>query len=298
MLPTLTFGSTEHASTRTIFGAAALGKRNQLEADRTMELIIQRGINHIDTAAGYGDSELLLGKWMKAHRSDFFLATKTQDRTYDGARESLHRSLERLQTDHVDLLQLHSLGDEEEWQTAFGKSGDAGALAYLRDARDEGLVRFLGVTGHGLHIPGMHLRSLNEFDFDSVLLPWNFAMSRNPDYARDFKAVRDRCVGDGIAIQTIKSIARGKWAEEQEHTRTTWYEPLEPRDAIERAVFWVLSHPGLFLNTVGDIDLLPAVLDAAERFHSAADGIPESVRPSDHEMQQMLEQTGATQLFV
>ena len=286
MLPTMPFGTTGHMSTRTLFGAAALGSRSQGDADRTMEFIIEKGVNHIDTAADYGESETRLGPWMKRHRDRFFLASKTQGRTYEGARESLHRSLDRLQTDHIDLMQMHILVDEEEWQTAFGAQG---ALEYLVEAKEAGLVRFLGVTGHGLSVARMHQRSLDKYAFDAVLLPWNYAMSRNEAYAREFGELRDRCVKSGTALQTIKSIAKGPWGE-KERTRNTWYEPLEAQSDIDRAVFWLLSHPNLFLNTVGDIDLLPRVIDAAQRFSGQ--------RPSEEEMQALTREAELEPLFV
>jgi len=286
MLPTMEFGSTGHMSTRTLFGAAALGSRSQADADRTMEFLIEKGVNHIDTAAGYGDSEERLGPWMRRHRDRFFLATKTHGRTYHDARESVLRSLERLQTDHLDLIQMHILVDEQEWQTAFGPGG---AMEYLVQAKEDGLVRFLGVTGHGLSVAKMHQRSLDRYPFDSVLLPWNFPMSRNEAYAREFGELRDRCVGDGVAIQTIKGTARGPWGDKA-RTRDTWYEPLEAQADIDRAVAWVLGHPNLFLNTAGDIDLLPRVIDAAERF--------DGNRPSDESMAAMNDQLELEPLFV
>jgi aryl-alcohol dehydrogenase-like predicted oxidoreductase len=280
------FGSTGHMSTRTLFGAAALGSRSQADADRTMELLLEKGVNHIDTAADYGESELRLGPWMKRYRDRFFLATKTQGRTYDGARESLHRSLDRLQTDHVDLLQMHILVNEDEWQTAFGPGG---ALEYLVEAKNEGLVRSIGVTGHGLSVARMHMRSLDRYAFDSVLLPWNYPMSKNKQYAAEFEALSERCSHSGVAVQTIKSIARGPWGE-KEKTRDTWYEPLEAQADIDRAVWWLLSHASLFLNTVGDIDLLPRVIDAAERFDGS--------RPSDDEMDALMRGSQLEPLFV
>lgn len=286
MLPTIQFGSTGHESTRTLFGAAALGSVSQADADRTMEFLLEKGVNHIDTAADYGESEVRLGPWMKRYRERFFLATKTQGRTYEGAKESIGRSLERLQTDRIDLLQMHILVDEEEWQTAFGKHG---ALEYLREAKDEGIVRFLGVTGHGLSVARMHMRSLDEYPFDSVLVPWNYPMSMNEEYASEFAALRDRCVANGIAVQTIKSIARGPWGE-KERTRATWYEPLETQEDIDKAVFWLLGHPNLFLNTAGDIELLPRVIDAAERF--------DGTKPTDDEMRQLVAKDAMQPLFV
>ena len=197
------FGRTGHQSTRTIFGAAAFSRVTQEETDRTFELLLERGVNHIDTAASYGDSELRIGPWMDRHRGDFFLATKTGERTYQAAKDQIHRSLERLRVDHVDLIQLHNLADPGEWETAMGPGG---ALEAAVEARDQGLVRHIGVTGHGLTIAAMHRRSLERFDFDSVLAPYNYPMMQNPQYATDFEAVVAICQERDVAVQTIKAI--------------------------------------------------------------------------------------------
>lgn len=262
MIAKLPFGRTGHQSTRTLFGAAALWTCGQDEADRVLELLLRHGVNHIDTAPRYGDSELRIGPWMERHREDFFLATKTRERTYHEAKAQIHESLERLRVDHVDLLQLHSLADPDEWDVAMGTGG---ALEAAIEAREEGLVRFIGVTGHGLTIPSMHLRSLERFDFDAVLMPCNYALMQNPQYRADFEAVVSVCRERNVAVQTIKSIARGQW-DGQQRNRVTWYAPLEDPAAIERAVHYVLGHEGLFLNTVGDPVLLEHVLEAASRF--------------------------------
>jgi aryl-alcohol dehydrogenase-like predicted oxidoreductase len=256
------FGGTGHMSTRTLFGAAALGSVSQEDADRTLEVLFEYGVNHIDTAASYGDAELRIGPWMEKYRDRFFLATKTEKRTYEGAWEELHRSLERMRVDSVDLWQMHVLIDPEEWEIAMGPGG---ALEAFVEAREKGLVRFLGVTGHDWNVARMHMRSLNRFDFDAVLLPYNYPMMRNPQYAADFDALLKMCQERNVAVQTIKSIARGPW-EDKERIRTTWYEPLEDQADIDTAVHWVFSRPGIFLNTAGDIHLLPKVLDAASRF--------------------------------
>jgi aryl-alcohol dehydrogenase-like predicted oxidoreductase len=279
------FGRTRHDSTRVIFGAAALGEVTQDEADQTMELIREHGINHLDTAASYGESELRLGPWMESHRDEYFLATKTGERTRAAAYEEINRSLERLRTDHVDLIQLHNLVDEDEWRTAFAPGG---VLEAAVQARDEGLTRFIGVTGHGVTVAAQHLRSLAEFDFDSVLLPYNFPMSRNTAYLADFDALADVCRQRDVAMQTIKSITRAPWGD-REQTAATWYEPLRDQGAIDTAVSWVLGREGVFLNTVGDIHILPRVLDAAERF----DG-----RPSDESMTELESAFGLEPLFV
>ena len=285
MIPTAPFGRTGHQSTRAIFGAAALSDVTQADADRTMELLLRHGINHIDTAAGYGDSELRLGPWMERHRGDFFLATKTGERTTQAAYDQIRRSLERLRVDQVDLIQLHNLVDPGEWETALGPGG---ALEAAVRAREEGLVRFIGVTGHGTTVAAMHARSLERFDFDSVLLQYNYPMTQNPAYAADFETLVALCQDRDVAVQTIKSITRAPWGDRPQ-TAATWYEPLREPAAIDRAVWWVLGRPGLFLNTVGDIEVLPMVLDAASRFRE---------RPSDAEMQEIAERLAMEPMFV
>ncbi len=259
MIATAPFGNTGHQSTRVIFGAAALWGMKQDKADRILETLLEFGINHIDTAAAYGDSELRIGPWMREHRKRFFLATKTGDRTYQTAKESLHRSLERLRVDHVDLIQLHNLVDESEWNTALGP---AGALEALVEARSQGLTRFIGVTGHGSRVAAMHRRSLDRFAFDSVLFPYNFTMLSIAEYRADVDALIATCRERGVAIQTIKSVARRRW-EGEGQPRRSWYEPIRDRDAIRRAAHFVLCRPGIFLNTSSDATLLRDVLEAA-----------------------------------
>ena len=256
------FGRTGHMSTATIFGAAALGRVTQEEADRTLDVLLEYGVNHIDTANSYGEAEKRIGPWMSRYRDNFFLATKTENRTYDGAREHLHRSLDLLRTDHIDLWQMHILIKPEEWEVAMGPGG---ALEAFVEAKEQGLVRFLGVTGHEKVVASMHRRSLEHYDFDSVLLPYNFAMMQNPQYAADFEALVALCQARNVAVQTIKSIARGQWGV-QPRTSATWYEPFTEQADIDKAVHWVLRRPGIFLNTAGDIHILPRVLDAASRF--------------------------------
>jgi len=259
MIETSPFGKTGHQSTRVIFGAAALGGMKQEKADQVLEVLLEYGINHIDTAASYGDSELRIGPWMREHRKRFFLATKTGDRSYEGARASLHRSLERLRVDQVDMIQLHNLVDEKEWETALGAHG---ALEALVEARTEGLVRFIGVTGHGTRVAAMHLRSLERFAFDSVLFPYNFTMMSIGQYADDAEALLKLCNQRTVATQTIKSVARRRWQNGADR-KFSWYEPIRDRDAIRRAVHFVLSRPGLFLNSSSDAGLLRDALAAA-----------------------------------
>jgi len=285
MISKAPFGRMGHMSTRTLFGAAALWTVTQEVADRTLDVLLQYGVNHIDTAASYGDAELRIGPWMRRHRDAFFLATKTQERTKARAWDEIRRSLDRLQTDHVDLLQIHFLIDEAEWQVAMGPDG---ALEAVLEAQAQGLTRFVGVTGHELVAPAMHLRSLARHDFDSVLLPYNYLLHRNEAYRRAFDTVRQVCRERNVAVQIIKSLAAGPW-DDKPKTHTTWYEPLADQESIDRAVWFVLGQEDVFLNTVGDVELLPKVLDAASRFERC---------PSDEEMQEMVQRRAMTPLFV
>jgi len=279
------FGRTGHRSSRTIFGAASLSRVTQAAADRTLEVLLRYGLNHIDTAASYGESELRIAPWLAREPGRFFIATKTGERKAGAAREELHRSLERLGVDHVDLWQLHNLADPIEWDTALSPGG---VIEAAMEARDQGLVKWIGVTGHGAQIAANHRRSLDRFDFDSVLLPYNFVTMELPYYAENFEALARTCAERRVAVQTIKSIAAKPWLG-HDPSRTTWYQPLEAQSDIDLAVWWVLGRPGLYLNTVGDIDLLPRVLDAAERF---------AKRPTDSEMKTLLERSQTEPLFV
>jgi aryl-alcohol dehydrogenase-like predicted oxidoreductase len=261
-IPMLPYGRLGHESTRTIFGAASLSHVSQDDADHTLDVLMRFGINHIDVAASYGDAELRIAPWLKRYPDHFFVATKTDQREAQGAREELHRSLDRMGIDHVDLWQNHNLADPIEWDTALSPGGVIEAAV---EARQQGLIRGIGITGHGLQIAATHRRSLERFNFDSVLLPYNYITMQSEYYAENFNALLATCQERNVAVQTIKSIAYQPWMG-QEHTRTTWYKPLENQDDIDMAVWWVLARPGIFLDTVGDIDLLPRVLDAASRF--------------------------------
>jgi len=261
------FGRTGHKSTRAIFGAASLGSVSQRVADEALEVLLRHGVNHIDTAASYGDSELRIASWLKREPGRFFLATKGDKRDEKGAREEIHRSLDRLDVDHVDLWQIHSLADPIEWDQALSPGG---ALDAALLAREEGLIRWIGVTGHGAQIAATHRRSLDRFDFDSVLPPYNYVTMQSPYYRENFEALLKTCHEKQVAVQTIKSIALRPWMD-RDHTRSTWYQPLEAPDDIDRAVWWAMGRPGIFVNTVGDVDLLPLVLDAAKRFHEPPD---------------------------
>jgi aryl-alcohol dehydrogenase-like predicted oxidoreductase len=282
----LAFGRSGHMSTRTLFGAAALGAVTQEEADRTLEVLLQYGVNHIDVAASYGDAELRIAPWLERYRDQFFVATKTGQRTAQAAREELQRSLERMRVDHVDLWQLHNLVDPIEWDIALSPGG---VLDAAIEAKKQGLVRAIGITGHGLQIAATHRRSLERYDFDSVLLPYNYVTMQKPYYAENFNALVATCQQRNVAVQTIKSLAYRHWMG-RTHTHSVWYQPLTEQEDIDRAVHWVLSRPGIFLNTAGDINLLPTVLDAASRF--------QGTEPSDAEMQAMVERLGMEPLFV
>src|ERR1700687_4514621 len=284
-IPIDAFGRTGHKSSRTLFGAAALSRVTQDVADRTLEVLLRHGVNHIDTAASYGDAELRIRPWLKREPGRFFLATKTDARTKAEARDELQRSLERLGGDNVDVWQLHNLADPIEWDTALSPGGVIEAAV---EARQQGLVRWIGVTGHGSQIAATHRRSLARFDFDSVLLPYNFVTMRLPYYAENFEALVAACSERNVAVQTIKSIALRPWLGRQ-RTQATWYEPLAAADDIDRAVWWVLGRPAVFLNSVGDVDLLPLVLDAAERFEK---------RPADSDVGAMLDRSRTQPIFV
>jgi aryl-alcohol dehydrogenase-like predicted oxidoreductase len=284
VIPRQDFGRTGHHGSRVIFGAAAFWKANPQLEERTLTWLLEHGINHIDVAASYGDAELHVGHWMPAYRDQFFLATKTGERSYEGAWGELRRSLERLRVDSIDLWQLHNLVDPAEWE---GAMGPRGALDAAIEARDQGLVRFVGVTGHGVTVAAMHRRSLERFPFDSVLLPLNYTMMQNPTYAADFDALAETCRESNVAMQTIKSLTVGPWAEKERTTRT-WYEALSEQADIDLAVHWVLGHRRAFLNSSSDLGLLAKILDAAERYEAP---------PSEATMEAMVARARMSPLF-
>lgn len=265
-IPHLPFGRTGHASSRIIFGAASLGRVSQDDADRTLDVLLQYGINHIDVAASYGEAELRIAPWLKRYPNHFFLATKTGERRKAEAGQELRRSLDRLGVDHVDLWQFHNLSDPIQWDTALSPGGVIEAAV---EAREQGLTKHIGITGHGAQVAATHRRSLTRFDFDSVLCPYNYLTMQSAYYAENFNALQTTCRERNIALQTIKSIAYRPWMGRERYS-STWYQPLQdPRD-IELAVRWALGRDGIFVISVGDIHLLPHVLAAAERFEQAA----------------------------
>jgi len=278
------FGNTGHLSTRTIFGAAALRNVTQIEADQTLDMLLKYGINHIDTAAGYGESELRIGPWMEKHRNKFFLATKVFRRSYKDARDQIDLSLKRLQVTTIDLMQIHNLTDPRSWKKVMGPDG---ALKAIVEAREQDLIKYIGITGHGYTVAAMHTRSLEQFEFDSVLLPYNYMMMQDPKYTADFESLLKLCKDRNVAVQTIKSLAYRPWGNKKK-TQTTWYEPFEDQFNIDRAVHWVLNREGIFLNTSAEIHLLPKVLDAASRF---------KIGPPEEEMQSKASQLGMKPIF-
>jgi aryl-alcohol dehydrogenase-like predicted oxidoreductase len=286
VIPLQPFGRTGHTSTRIIFGAAAFWKCTPAIGERTLAMLLEHGINHIDVAASYGEAEDHVGPWMESHRDRFFLATKTGERGYEGAKSELRRSLERLRVDSIDLWQLHNLVDEAEWETAMAPGG---ALEAAIEARDKGLVKFIGVTGHGVTVAEMHRRSLERFPFDSALLPLNHTMMQNPAYAADFEVLTKICRERGVAMQTIKSLAVGAWGEGDQRTTRTWYEALTEQPDIDLAVHWVLGHEGMFLNTASDIGLLAKILDAIGRYKAP---------PTEAEMGALATRAAMSPLFV
>ena len=285
MIPKQEFGRTGHQSTRIIFGSWALSKATQAEANSALALLQEYGVNHIDTAPMYGNAEKIIGSWLSEHRNGFFVATKTRKRSRAGALDDLRRSLERLRVDCIDLWQMHGLTNPAGWEKVVGPGG---ALEAFIEARDKGLVRFLGVTGHGNNVPAMHKHSLERFDFDSVLLPYNYSLMQNSRYAADFNELVGLCRKRKVAMQTIKSIARRPCGGRSKIYNTYFYEPLETQDAIDKSVHWSLGFPDSFLITAGDMKLLPKMLDAATRFEK---------RPSDKEMSAIVDEFNIKPIF-
>lgn len=232
----------------------------QHRADATLAKLDHYGINHIDVAATYGEAELRLAPFLQTRRQDFFLATKTGLRTKDKALAQIQASLERMQVEQIDLIQMHNLTNQRDWDTAMGPGGVLDAFV---EARENGWVRFLGVTGHGTYAPSMHQASLEAFPFDSILVPYNFSMLANDEYAADFEALYDLCQERQVAMQTIKAIALRRWREDDPEKHFSWYKPITEAEPLKRAVDFVLSRPGLFLNTTSDASLLDKVLSAA-----------------------------------
>ena len=278
------FGNTGHLSSRAIFGSVSLRYAEEEEAEQALETLLEYGVNHIDTAPRYGDAEINVGNWMKRYRDRFFLATKVDQSSYKQAKEQLYRSLDRLQTDHVDLLQVHNLTDVVFRELAMGPEG---TFELLSEAKEEGLTRYFGITGHGAQAPLMHLQSLQRFRPDSVLLPCNYLMMQIPQYKENFAKLVRSCREKDIAVQTIKAAAKGLWGDKSRN-KITWYEPLDDQNSINNAVHWVMGHTDAFLISTGDIEVLPKFLEAVANFIEP---------PSEIEMNTLVRERGMTPLF-
>lgn len=286
MISRQVFGRSQFLCSRVIFGSWALNKATQKKADSTLNLLHEYGVNCIDTAPMYGNAEKLIGTWLAKHRDDYFIATKTRSRSRQGALNSLEKSLENLQVEYIDLWQMHGLTNRVGWEKAMGPDG---ALEAFIEARDNGLVRFLGVTGHGNKAPIMHKLSLEQFEFDSVLLPYNYILMQDPRYSTDFNELVENCKNREVTVLTIKSIARRSWGDRPKTYNTYFYEPLESQDAIDKNVHWSLSLPNSFLISAGDIHLLPKVLNAANRYE---------LKPTEEEMKDIVRDYEIQSIFI
>lgn len=262
-METRRFGRTGHMSTIAIFGGAAFWQISQEDADKVIEQVIKAGINHFDIAPSYGQAEERVGPWMPRERGHLFLGCKTTERTREGAWNEMQRSLKRLQTETFDLYQCHAITKMEELDAVTMKGG---ALEAFVQARDEGLVKYLGITGHGAETPQIFLEALRRFDFDSILFPLNFVQLANPEYRKYTEELIAECKAKDVGTMVIKHITKGPWGEKP-HTATTWYEPFDQIDEIQRAVNFALSYDVTGLCTPGDTRILPLVIQACENFH-------------------------------
>ncbi len=261
-METRRFGRTGHMSTIAIFGAAAFYQISQEDADKSMELIIEAGVNHIDVAPGYGQAEIRIGPWMPRERSRFFLGCKTMERTKEGAWNEMQVSLQRLQTEAFDLYQCHAITTMEELDAITMKGG---AVEAIVKAREEGLTKYIGITGHGVNAPQIYLEALRRFDFDSVLFPLNFVQMANPEFRKYAEELIATCKAKDVGTMVIKHITKGPWGDKT-HTATTWYEPFDKMDEIQKGVNFALSYDVTGLCTPGDTRVLPLVLQACENF--------------------------------
>jgi predicted aldo/keto reductase-like oxidoreductase len=257
-------GRLGHESSVLIYGAAALATVDQDTADASVQLALDAGINHFDVAASYGDAELRLGPWMPTIRDRIFLATKTGLRDREAAWAQINRSLERLRTDRVDLIQVHAVGDPAELDLV---TRAGGSLEAVVRAREEGLAGAIGITGHGHQAPATHREALRRFPFDTVLSPLNYVLGEDPAYLADYQALVAEVQAQDVGLMIIKAASRRNWPEAPvEHGYSTWYEPFDDQKPITAAVTWVLSHPEVTgIATPGDVRLLPLVIEAERR---------------------------------
>ncbi|RKN81954.1 aldo/keto reductase [Paenibacillus ginsengarvi] len=264
-----TMGRLNYKTSVIMFGAAKLGSVSQEEADTSISFALNNGVHHFDTAASYGDAEVRMGPWMPNVRDGIFLATKTEERSKEKAKEQIRRSLERLRVDSLDLIQLHAVGDIENLDLCTRKGG---ALEALIEAKEEGIVKAIGITGHGHGAPATHLEALRRYPFDTVLLPLNYYLYSIPQYKEDFDKFMEEAGKQNAAVRVIKAIAKGPWGDGQPRNYSTWYEPFDQQDIIDACVHFALSFPGVVaLASAGDIHLFPKIVDAANRFGSMKD---------------------------
>jgi len=276
-METRRFGRTGHISTVAIFGAAAFWEISQTDADKVMEQVIEAGVNHIDVAPSYGQAEERVGPWMPRERDRFFLGCKTMERTKQGAWDEMQRSLKRLQTETFDLYQCHAITTMDELDAVTMKGG---ALEAFVEARQRGLINFIGITGHGVNAPQIYLEALRRFDFDSVLFPLNFVQMGNPEYRKYAERLIAECRAKDVGTMVIKTVTKAPWGERR-HTATTWYEPFDKPDEIQRAVNFALSYDVTGLCTAGDIRILPTILKACQNL----------AKLNDHEKEEMIQST-------
>lgn len=273
-----------------IFGAAAVGMVDEATAATALERAHAAGVNHIDVAPTYGEAELRIAPWLARHRREMFLGCKTRQRTKDDAAKELRRSLERLRTDHVDLYQLHAVTDGETLDETLASGG---ALEAILEAKEEGLLRYIGITGHGHQAPAVFAEALRRFPFDTVMFPLNPVLYANPTYRRDAQALLALCREKDVGVQIIKSAARQPWEgagvrqrvmrmptpEQRERLPyTTWYEPHDRQEAIDQAVWFVLSQPGVTaIASSGDIRILDRILDSISRLRALSTAEQEAI---------------------
>jgi aryl-alcohol dehydrogenase-like predicted oxidoreductase len=267
------FGRSGHMSTVAILGAAAFGEVDQATTDKAMQVVLEYGVNHIDIAPSYGRAEERLAPWMRTHRDQFFLGCKTLERTRQGARVELERSLKRLHAGHFDLYQLHAIKTIADLDSV---TQTGGALDALKNARSEGLIRHIGITGHGILAPLVFIEALHRFDFDSVLFPVNFVQFAETDYRIKALELLELCQKNNVGTMLIKSITKAPWGD-REHKFDTWYEPFTELEMIQKAVDFALSQNATGICTAGDTRLLPLVLKACEKYKQMSEAEQEKL---------------------
>ncbi|MFB0515645.1 MAG: aldo/keto reductase [Candidatus Neomarinimicrobiota bacterium] len=286
------FGETGHESTVAVFGAGALGRVTQPEADAALELLLTYGVNHIDVAPSYGEAEQHLRPWLAAHREHFFLNCKTLERTQDGAAAELRRSLERMGVEVIDLYQFHAVNVMAELDKV---TAPGGALEAVIAARRDGLIRFIGITGHGLAAPQVMSEALRRFDFDAIMFPLNFILYSDPQYRAEAENLLEICNDHGVAVQVIKAVARQSW-DDDPLSHPTWYRPFDNPEIIQRAVIFVLSQDITALATPSDLHLLPLVLEACEHYRPMPNEEQEALIIEGREYEQIFTLQGRERL--